>query len=145
LGPERANAFEAVFSASSETILEVAARQGIRPGVLAVHTWTQKQQTHPHTHCLVTGGGLGQDGFLHRRRYLFPIKVLRYVFKIKLLQKLRRLLKQGRLNVARESPSPTAVSSATTGTPSSSAIATAKTVIALRPPSSTGRASAAAS
>lgn len=104
LGPARANAFEALFSATSETILEVAARQGIRPGVLAVlHTWTQKQQTHPHTHCLVTGGGLGQDGFLHRRRYLFPIKVLRYVFKIKLLQKLRRLLKQGRLNVARHS------------------------------------------
>lgn len=104
LGPDRANAFEALFSASSETILEVAARQGIRPGVLAVlHTWTQKQQTHPHTHCLVTGGGLGQNGFLHRGRYLFPIKVLRHVFKIKLLQKLRRLLKQGRLNVGRHS------------------------------------------
>ena len=104
LGPLRANAFEALFSASSETILEVAARQGIRPGVLAVlHTWTQKQQTHPHTHCLVTGGGLGQDGFLHRRRYLFPIKVLRYVFKIKLLQKLRGLVKDGKLSVARYS------------------------------------------
>ena len=90
LGPDRANAFEALFSASSETILEVAAHQGIRPGVLAVlHTWTQKQETHPHTHCFVTGGGLGQDGFLHRRRYLFPIKLLRHVFKIKLLQKLR--------------------------------------------------------
>ena len=104
LVPDRANAFEVLFSASSETILEVAARQGIRPGVLAVlHTWTQKQETHPHTHCLVTGGGLGQDGFLHRRRYLFPIKVLRHVFKIKLLQKLRGLLKQGKLSVARYS------------------------------------------
>jgi hypothetical protein len=63
----------------------------------------QKQETHPHTHGLVTGGGLGQDGFLHRRRYLFPIKVLRHVFKIKLLQKLRGLVKQGELSVARYS------------------------------------------
>src|SRR5260370_514555 len=39
------------------------------------------------------------------------------------------------------SPSPTAASSATTGTPSSSAIATAKTVIASRPTSSTAPAS----
>lgn len=102
--PDRANAFEVLFSASSETILEVAAGLGIRPGVLAVlHTWTQKQVTHPHTHCLVTGGGLGQDGFLHRRRYLFPIKVLRHVFKIKLLQKLRELVKQGKLRVPRYS------------------------------------------
>jgi hypothetical protein len=68
-----------------------------------LHTWTQKQETHPHTHCLVTGGGLGQDGFLQRRRYLFPIKVLRHVFKIKLLQKLRGLLKEGKLSVARYS------------------------------------------
>ena len=100
----RVHAFEALFAASSETILEVAQRQGLRPGVLAVlHTWTQKLEDHPHTHCLVTGGGLGQDGFLHRRRYLFPIKVLRHVFKIKLLQKLRGLVKQGKLSVARYS------------------------------------------
>jgi len=34
---------------------------------------------------------------------LFPIKVLRHVFKIKLLQKLRGLLKEGKLSVARYS------------------------------------------
>jgi hypothetical protein len=100
----RVHAFEALFAAASETVLEVAARRGLRPGVLAVlHTWTQKLEDHPHTHCLVTGGGLGQDGFLSKSRYLFPIKVLRYVFKIKLLQKLRGLLKEGKLSVARHS------------------------------------------
>ena len=72
--------------------------------MLAVlHTWNQQFEQHPHTHCLVTGGGLGQDGFLHKDRYLFPIKVLRYVFKIKLLQKLRRLHKQCLLSVGRYS------------------------------------------
>ena len=103
-GPDRANAFEALFSASSETILEVAARRGLRTGVLAVlHTWTQQLDGHPHTHCLVPGGGLGKDGFIHKSRYLFPIKVLRHVFKIKLLQRLRRLLKEGRLSMGRHS------------------------------------------
>jgi hypothetical protein len=68
-----------------------------------LHTWTQKLEGHPHTHCLVTGGGLGQDGFISKSRYRFPIKVLRYVFKVKLLQKLRGLLKEGKLSVARYS------------------------------------------
>lgn len=32
-------------------------------GVLAVlHTWTQRLVFHPHIHCLVTGGGLSDDG-----------------------------------------------------------------------------------
>jgi hypothetical protein len=100
----RVHAFEALFAASSQTILEVAARRGLRPGVLAVlHTWTQRLEDHPHTHCLVSGGGLGQDGIISASRYLFPIKILRYVFKIKLLQKLRGLFKEGKLSVARYS------------------------------------------
>jgi hypothetical protein len=98
------HALNALFDASSETILEVAARRGLRPGVLAVlHTWNQQIEGHPHTHCLVTGGGLGRDGFLHKSRFLFPIEVLRYVFKIKLLQKLRRLHNQDLLSVGRYS------------------------------------------
>lgn len=100
----RVHAFEALFAAASETVLEVAARQGLRSGILAVlHTWTQMLEDHPHTHCLVPGGGPGKDGFIHRSRYLFPIKVLRYVFKIKLLQRLRGLLKEGKLSVGRHS------------------------------------------
>jgi hypothetical protein len=100
----RVHALDALFDASSETILEVAARRGLRPGVLAVlHTWNQQSEQHPHTHCLVTGGGLAQDGFLHKDRFLFPINVLRYVFKVKLLQKLRRLHKQGLLSIGRHS------------------------------------------
>ena len=32
-------------------------------GVLAVlHTWTQQLVYHPHVHCLVTGGGISDDG-----------------------------------------------------------------------------------
>lgn len=100
----RALALDALFAAVSETIMETAARKGLRPGVLAVlHTWTQKLTFHPHLHCLVTGGGLGPDGFVHRRRYLLPRKVLQVVFKAKLLQKLDTLLRGRAVAVGRYS------------------------------------------
>ena len=76
----------------------------MRPGVLAVlHTWNQRLGSHPHAHCLVTGGGLGPDGFVHHRRFLVPLKVLRPVFQGKLLSKLEALLAEGSVTVARDS------------------------------------------
>ena len=98
----RAHALEALFAASSETILEVALRDGLRLGVLAVlHTWNQLLDPHPHTHCLVPGGGFDESGaFVVLRRFLYSYKRLRHVFKIKLLQKLRALVKEGALSVS---------------------------------------------
>jgi integrase len=76
----------------------------LRPGVLAVlHTWNQRLRVHPHIHCLVTGRGLGPDGFVHRRRFLVRLKVLRPVLKAKLLSKLQALLRDGSVSVARDS------------------------------------------
>ena len=104
LGPGRVHALDALFAAASETILDVAARKGLLLGVLAVlHTWNQLLDNHPHIHCLVPGGGFGPDGFVVLERFLFSYKRLRHVFKIKLLQKLRVLLKEGVLNVSRAS------------------------------------------
>jgi len=100
----RAKALDALFAAVSESILETAARRGSRPGLLAVlHTWNQLLGAHPHLHCLVTGGGLGPKGFLHRRRFLVPLKALRPVFTGKLLSKLETLLAEGSLAVPRDS------------------------------------------
>jgi len=88
----RAKVMDALFAAVSESILETAATRGLRPGVLAVlHTWNQRLGAHPHVHCLVTGGGLGPEGFVLHRRFLVPLKVLRPVFKGKLLSKLQAL------------------------------------------------------
>lgn len=101
-GKGRAAALEALFAAVSQTILEAAARRGLRPGVLAVlHTWTQRLTFHPHLHCLVTGGGLGPSGFVHRRRYLLPLKVVRPLFKGKLLARLQVLLRENKVDVGR--------------------------------------------
>ena len=95
-------ALEALFAATSETILEIAQSHGVRLGILAVlHTWNQKQESHPHIHCLVTGGGLGPKGFVHHRRYLLPLKKLRRVFRGKLLAKLQALLRERKLGAGR--------------------------------------------
>lgn len=103
-GASRGKALDALFAAVSESILETAATRGLRPGVLAVlHTWNQLQGDHPHIHCLVTGGGLSPEGFVHCRRYLVPLKALRSVFQGKLLAKLQALLREKYLAVARDS------------------------------------------
>jgi hypothetical protein len=97
----RVHALEALFAAASETILDVAQRKGLSLGVLAVlHTWNQRLDNHPHIHCLVPGGGFGEKGFVVMSRFLLSYKPLRCVFKIKLLQKLRVLLKEGVLSVS---------------------------------------------
>ena len=104
LGKYRRHALEALFAAVSESILETAARRGLLPGILAVlHTWNQQLGDHPHIHCLVTGGGLGPQGFVHRRRYLVRLDILQTVFKGKLLSKLQVLLREGRTNVPNQS------------------------------------------
>ncbi len=103
-GKQRRHALDALFAAVSESILETAARRGLLPGILAVlHTWNQQLGDHPHIHCLVTGGGLGPQGFVHRRRYLVPLGILQTVFKAKLLSKLQALLREGQVSVPKDS------------------------------------------
>ncbi len=103
-GKQRRHALDALFAAVSESILETAARRGLLPGILAVlHTWNQQLGDHPHVHCLVTGGGLGPQGFVHRRRYLVPLGILQTVFKAKLLSKLQALLPEGQVSVPKDS------------------------------------------
>ena len=104
LGKYRRQALEALFAAVSESILETAARRGLVPGILSVlHTWNQQMGDHPHIHCLVTGGGLGPQGFVHRRRYLVRLDILQTVFKGKLLSKLQALLREGTTSVPNQS------------------------------------------
>jgi hypothetical protein len=53
---------------------------GATPGILMVlHTWTGQLQVHPHTHLLVTGGGVTDDGQVWREpsgKFLVPVKAL---------------------------------------------------------------------
>jgi len=52
---------------------------GVTPGILMVlHTWGRPLPLHPHTHCLVTGGGLTKNGeWQDSGDYLLPIRVVK--------------------------------------------------------------------
>lgn len=89
-----------LFEAVSETLLEVAWRRlQARVGFVAVlHTWTQKLLFHPHVHCIVPGGGLSADRsqwISSGEHFFLPVRVLRMVFRGKLLSKLEQALVAG--------------------------------------------------
>jgi hypothetical protein len=72
-----------LIKAAAEAIIELARDSrfvGATVGVLAVlHTWTQQLVYHPHVHCLVTGGGVSDDGrqwHPARNGFLVPFEAL---------------------------------------------------------------------
>ena len=79
------------MKAAAEAIVELARDRrhvGGTVGILAVlHTWTQELHYHPHVHCLVTGGGISDDGeHWHpaRKSFLVPMKALAKLVRGKL-------------------------------------------------------------
>src|SRR5258705_2586294 len=85
--------YGALMKAAAEAIIVLARDPrwvGGTVGVLAVlHTWTQRLIFHPHVHCLVTGGGLSDDGTTWHpagKTFLFAKSALatraRYAFRI---------------------------------------------------------------
>jgi hypothetical protein len=75
--------FDLLFSAAAQTLKTIAGdpkHLGAQIGFTAVlHTWGQKVLFHPHLHCVVTGGGLGNSGgswVRGREHFLLPVKVL---------------------------------------------------------------------
>ena len=73
---------------------------GVESGAICVlHTWGQNLGLHPHIHCIVPSAGLTVKGNLKRiakqGKYLYPVRMLSVVFRGKLLEKIKRQLKQG--------------------------------------------------
>ena len=88
--------YDLLFRAAAETLQQVAANPkrlgGDVGGLMVLHTWGQRLQHHPHVHCVVPAGGLSPDGtrWIHARPTFFlPVKVLRQVFRGKLIAGLR--------------------------------------------------------
>jgi Putative transposase/Transposase zinc-binding domain len=97
--------YDLLFQATAATLLQVAAnptRLGAAiGGLMVLHTWGQRLQHHPHVHCVVPAGGLSPDGarWIHARpNFCLPVKVLRQVFRGKLVAGLRRAWREGRLS-----------------------------------------------
>jgi hypothetical protein len=101
---QRAAMQDLLFGSVRDTLLELLGDPkylGARPGVIAtLHTWGRTLSFHPHVHCLVSGGGWGAAGWSSvRNGYLLPVRVVRKLFRGKLLAALREALAQGRLEL----------------------------------------------
>lgn len=90
--------FDLLFAAATDTLQALAADKkhlDAQLGITAIlHTWTRELVFHPHLHCVVTGGGLTNDGATWNstsRSYLFPVKTLGALFRGKFLAGLKRL------------------------------------------------------
>jgi hypothetical protein len=96
---------ELLFATVRATLFELlgdATYLGARPGMIAaLHTWSQTLVFHPHLHCLVSGGGLTEEGQWRvvRHGFLLPVRVVMAVFRGKLLAALRQGLAQGQLRL----------------------------------------------
>jgi hypothetical protein len=102
----RAVVYDLLFRCAAETLLELGRdpkRLGGEIGITTVlHTWARDLSYHPHVHCIVTGGGLSSDGERWestRPDYLFPIEVMRKLFRGKMLDGVKRAQERGQLRV----------------------------------------------
>jgi hypothetical protein len=102
IGQNQRALYKLLFDAASQTLLEFGQnRFGAQVGITAVlHTWSQTLLDHYHLHCIVTGGGLTQDGtrwVAATAHYLFPVKALSQVFRGKFCAGLQQLYAEGKL------------------------------------------------
>ena len=69
--------------------------------MLALHTWARNQVFHPHTHCVISHGGLDNDGTWQepKRKSFLPAKVMMQIFRGKYLAGLKKALDANELVV----------------------------------------------
>jgi len=91
----KAVVYDLLFKLASKTLLTIAAdakHLGAEVGLTAVlHTWGSSLSHHPHLHCIVTGGGLSEDGkrwVRSRPNFFVPVKVLSRLFRRYFLEAL---------------------------------------------------------
>jgi hypothetical protein len=75
---------------------------GAELGVTAVlHTWTRDLRLHPHVHCIVTAGGLSDDGNQWveppKPNFLFPLEVMGALLRAKMLDALGKAHRASKL------------------------------------------------
>ena len=92
-----------LFKASKETLLELMAdvqSHGLLPGLMvALHTWGRQLTLHPHTHCLVTAGGVNASGqWQEIGPFLLPVRVVKSLYRGKVQAMLKQALEKGSLS-----------------------------------------------
>jgi hypothetical protein len=93
--------YKLMFRAVKETLLTLAQddkRLGATVGFITVlHTWGQTIIDHPHIHVIIPGGGLTSSGTWKacREKFLFPVAVMRKLFRGKLMDFFLRAIEDG--------------------------------------------------
>ena len=80
---------------------------GAEPGfILTLHTWGRSLSLHPHIRCLITAGGLDEEGqwVSPRRKCFLPTPVVMEGFRGKFLAYLRRAEEAGELRLPQGLP-----------------------------------------
>lgn len=83
--------YDTLFDATWQTLQQFGKNKGFQMGMIAVlHTWGQNLSLHPHLHCIVPGGGVGDDqdwknlrnpDSHQEEKFLFSVKALSKVFR----------------------------------------------------------------
>jgi hypothetical protein len=96
--------YDLLFRSASETLSQLAQNPkhlGAKVGMIGIlHTWGQNLMDHPHTHWIVTGGGLSSDGRRWRscrKGFFLPVRVLSALFRGKFLDLLKDGFQRGDL------------------------------------------------
>jgi len=87
--------YDLLFNAAWNTLNTFGKNKGVKMGMIAIlHTWGQNLSLHPHLHCIVPGGGIGDNGQFKRIRtdgkFLFSVKAMSKVFRAKYVALLRK-------------------------------------------------------
>jgi hypothetical protein len=99
-----------LFEAVGDTVRELTGdpkHLGAESGfILTLHTWGRSLSLHPHIHCLITAGGLDEEGqwVSPRRKCFLPAPVVMEVFRGKFLAYLRRAEEAGELRLPQGLP-----------------------------------------
>jgi hypothetical protein len=93
-----------LFRAAADAMRDIAAdpkHLGAEIGAITLlHTWGQTLQHHPHSHCIVPGGGLSSDGtrwVACRPGFFLPVRVLSRRFRELFLTRLQAAFTAGKL------------------------------------------------
>lgn len=100
-----------IFEASHKTLLELIGDKkywGLTPGILmTLHTWGRQLTLHPHTHCLVTAGGVTTKGdWKAMDQFLLPGGVVRRLYRGKVQAALRDAFDREELVLPPDVPEP---------------------------------------
>lgn len=98
--------YNILFKASWETIKTLSKDKkylGAESGMTAVlHTWGSNLSLHPHLHCIIPGGGITKSGKWKYTRakgkYLFPVKVMKQVYRAIFLKHLKAAMQSDDLS-----------------------------------------------